>query len=1042
MSETFFDSSFLPGDERLRLNGYNLIRNDHPGDVKRGGVCVYIKDSLATRICNVSRLTECIIIELIINNKKGYIMSLYRSPSQTNDKFDNFLKNFDHTLNQINSLNPSFVMILGDFNAKSSSWCTDDLTSNEGFQVETVTSFYGFTQLISTPTHILPNSSSCIDLIFTDQPSIIMNSGVHSSLHPNCHHQIIFANVNLRIEYPPPYERIVWDYKNAHVQYIHQSIHNFNWENLFLGKNANEKVCHFTRTILNIFKNFIPNKTTTFNDSDPPWITDQIKNLISLKNQMLQLYLQNGKKNNEYILIQSSTKTLSNLIEVSKKNYFDHLSAKLNNPKTSAKAYWKIVKSFVNGKRIPSIPPLFVNGHFVTNFSNKADIFNNFFALQCKTIDNSSVTPNHANFTNDKRLSNLNFDINDITNIIHKLNPNKAHGHDGISIRMVQVSCDSIAKPLFLIFKHCFETSTFPMEWKKGNIVPVHKKGDKNLVSNYRPISLLPIFSKIFERIIFDTLYKYLEDNNFFNSNQSGFRPGDSCIHQLISITHDIYRSYDANPTQEVRGLFLDISKAFDRVWHEGLLYKLKNLGIEGKFLFLIESFLSDRYQRVTLNGQTSDWAPVEAGVPQGSILGPLLFLCYINDLPDGLISNVKLFADDTALFSNVTSPIESYNILNHDLTKITDWAFQWKMLFNPDITKQAKEIVFSRKVIKTNHPQIYFNNTPVKTCSSEKHLGLILDKKLDFKLHVHEKINKAMKLVGTIKKLSYILPRTSLITIYKSFVRPHLDYGDVIYDQPTNQAFSEKLESVQYNAALAITGAFRGTSRNKLYSELGFESLKDRRWMRRLCYFFRIFNNSSPSYLSIYLPPLTISQRYPNIFNSFFCRTTAFQNSFFPSSVNYWNQLDVETRNYKSYPIFRKKLLKIVRPSENSVFNVCDPLGIKLLSRLRLGFSHLREHKFRHNFSDTINPLCTCTLEPETTIHFLLHCRNYSNARITLMSDLHIIDSSIMLLNDTNLVQLLLFGNSNYSFNTNKNILIASIKYIKNSLRFEEQLF
>ena len=177
----------------------------------------------------------------------------------------------------------------------------------------------------------------------------------------------------------------------------------------------------------------------------------------------------------------------------------------------------------------------------------------------------------------------MDFGINDITNIIHKFNPNKAHGNDGISIRMVQISCDSIAKPLFLIFKHYFETSTFPMQWKKRNIVPVHKKGDKNLVLNYRQISLLPIFSKIFKRIIFDTLYKYLEKNNFFNSNQSGFRSGDSCIHQLISITHEIYRSYDANPTQEVRGLFLDISKAFDRVWHEGLLYKLKNLGIEGE---------------------------------------------------------------------------------------------------------------------------------------------------------------------------------------------------------------------------------------------------------------------------------------------------------------------------------------------------------------------------------------------------------------------------------------------------------------------------
>ena len=298
------------------------------------------------------------------------------------------------------------------------------------------------------------------------------------------------------------------------------------------------------------------------------------------------------------------------------------------------------------------------------------------------------------------------------------------------------------------------------------------------------------------------------------------------------------------------------------------------------------------------------------------------------------------------------------------------------------------------------------------------------------------------MKVVGMIKKLSFVLPRASLITIYKSFVRPHLDYGDVIYDQPNNQSFSDKIESVQYNASLAITGAFRGTSRDKLYDELGFESLKERRWMRRLCYFFKIFNNHSPSYLFKYLPSLSISQRYPNKFNSFYCRTIAFQNSFFPSSVNHWNQLDVETRNCKSYPIFRKRLLKLVKPLENNIYNIHDPVGIKLLSRLRLGFSHLRYHKFRHNFSDTLNPICSCTLEVETTSHFLLHCHNYNNIRITLMSDLHMIDPSITFLNDTDLVQLLLFGNSKYNINTNREILIASVKYLKNSLRFEEQLF
>ena len=226
-----------------------------------------------------------------------------------------------------------------------------------------------------------------------------------------------------------------------------------------------------------------------------------------------------------------------------------------------------------------------------------------------------------------------------------------------------------------------------------------------------------------------------------------------------------------------------------------------------------------------------------------------MLFHSYINDLPDGLLSNVKLFADDTAVFSTVLSARETTNELKQDLAKIKDWAVQWKMLFNPDHNKPAKEVIFSRKINKDNHPPIFFNNTPIKTCSNETHLGLTLDEKLDFKCHTQEKINKAMRGVGIIRKLSLFLPRFSLLTIYKSFVRPLLDYGDVIYDQPINQSISDRTESVQYNAALAITGAIRGTSRIKIYKELGLESLKDRRWTRRLCYFNKIYHSRGELY-------------------------------------------------------------------------------------------------------------------------------------------------------------------------------------------------
>ena len=177
-----------------------------------------------------------------------------------------------------------------------------------------------------------------------------------------------------------------------------------------------------------------------------------------------------------------------------------------------------------------------------------------------------------------------------------------------------------------------------------------------------------------------------------------------SCIHQLISIIHEICASFDANPSLEVRGVFINISKAFDRVWHEGLIYKIKCMGVKGDLLSLIESFLFERQQRVVLNGQESEWLTIKAGVPQGSILGPLFFFIYINDLSDNLESNVKLFADDTSMFSVVRDPINTSQKLNNDLDKVSLWANKWKMSFNPDPSKQAEEVIFLRKINKVYH--------------------------------------------------------------------------------------------------------------------------------------------------------------------------------------------------------------------------------------------------------------------------------------------------------------------------------------------------
>ena len=271
------------------------------------------------------------------------------------------------------------------------------------------------------------------------------------------------------------------------------------------------------------------------------------------------------------------------------------------------------------------------------------------------------------------------------------------------------------------------------------------------------------------------------------------------------------------------------------------------------------------------------------------------------------------------------------------------------------------------------------FNNNILTPSDSHKHLGLILDKKLNFKNHLSEKISKANKGLGVIKRLYKILPRASLVNIYRAFVRPHLDYGDIIYDNSSNATFSQMIETVQYNAALAITGAIRGTSREKLYQELGFESLYDRRWFRKLCFYYKIRHNMCPLYLTELLPIMKThchnlrSNRPPAVPNF---RTERFKSTFFPSCSFNWNQLDTNIQNSSSLEIFKRALLIFIRPKPAGVYKIHHSKGLKLLTRLRLGLSHLREHKFRHNFNDTIDPFCLCgTNSFETSEHFFLHC-------------------------------------------------------------------
>ena len=216
-----------------------------------------------------------------------------------------------------------------------------------------------------------------------------------------------------------------------------------------------------------------------------------------------------------------------------------------------AKSYWTILKTFYNKRKSPLIPPLLVNNSFVTDFKEKANLFNEFFCKQCTPVANDSTLPTLLETPNET-LSSLEIIASDIGKIIKALKVNKAYGHDEISIRMLKLCESAITEPLYLIFKNCLSSNTFPDVWKKANVIPVHKKGDKQVLKNYRPVSLLPICGKIFEKLIFNALYSFFEDYKLLNPCQSGFKKNDSCINQLVSITHEIYSAFDCNPSLEV----------------------------------------------------------------------------------------------------------------------------------------------------------------------------------------------------------------------------------------------------------------------------------------------------------------------------------------------------------------------------------------------------------------------------------------------------------------------------------------------------------
>ena len=429
----------------------------------------------------------------------------------------------------------------------------------------------------------------------------------------------------------------------------------------------------------------------------------------------------------------------------------------------------------------------------------------------------------------------------------------------------------------------------------------------------------------------------------------------------------------------------------------------------------------------MVIPGVSSNWSSVEAGVPQGSILGPLLFLLYINDIVENINSSIRLFADDTTLYTIVDNPLHAANRLNSDLSQIHQWATKWLVTFNPS---KSESIIFSRKRNKPNHPNLVMDQQPIQEVNSHRHLGLALSNDCTWHDHLEYIKSKAWTRINVMRKLKFKLDRRSLQIIYFTFIRPILEYADAVWNNCTQYEVNE-LEKIQNEAARIVTGATKLVSINSLMQETGWETLSNRRKKHKLFLFYKMQHQMSPDYLSSLVPPTIGSTTNYQLRNSsdlltLHASSQLYFNSFLPSVIREWNELPEITRELPSIATFKHELNSDTMKIPIYYFDG-NRIGQIYHVRLRTNCSSLNEHLFSKNIIDS--PLCVCG-EVEDTNHFLFNRHRFHNLRQDLFATVNPICQPTS--------NILLYDSEHLTYNENQQVFLAVQNFLIKSKRFE----
>ena len=810
-------------DSEIKFEGYSLFRRDRVNLPKErgGGVLLYVNEKLnaVRELDDVNYPCETVWVKILDKLKNEIFIGVcYKSPTANEEEISAMFE-------QVRMFSQHQMVLMGDFNYADINWKFMD-SGNQGREFLELVNDCFLWQHVKVPTR----GKNILDLILSTEEHMISEVEVICPIS-NSDHKLVVFQLNCCTT-KKEHISINYRYDKANYDEINRNILEIDWDSEFQDKDVDGMWDFFVKKLISYRDKYVPIAKPNKRQF-PKWMTKKIKCSIKRRNRAWSNY----EERPEYQRLQKYRKLrnkVNKAIKAAKRNFEETLADKI---KVEPKAFYSYVRS--KSKTVGKIGPLLDNtGKIIEINSEMCEVLNDYFSsvFTVEKVNNLPMMTKVKNSCQPEQMV-INLESIDITEdrvlqAIKSMKPNKTGGVDELNSSFLLEIGESVARPLAILFRQSLENGVVPEDWRNANVTPIFKKGSRKKPENYRPVSLTSHICKTLERIICQDMVRHLESNNLIKESQHGFRKNKSCLTNLLEFSEKVVNYLDEGSPVDI--IYLDFSKAFDKVPHERLAVKLEAHGIGGEVLRWIRNWLKDRKQRVVLSGEKSTWTEVMSGVPQGSVLGPVLFTIFINDLDESTKNIVKKFADDTKLMGRVGSDKE-INTMKEDLHELDTWSDVWQMQFNVD---KCKVMHLGKNNLQTNYQ---LGGKDLGITYEEKDLGVIFDDTFKVGNQCLKAAKKGNKTLGMIKRTFACRSKNIMVKLYKSLVRPKLEYCVQAW-RPHFKKDIEVLEKVQRRATRMIAEC-KGLEYDRRLKVAGLMTLEARRERADLLEVFKILN-------------------------------------------------------------------------------------------------------------------------------------------------------------------------------------------------------